>query len=73
VLAREEHLRRAKVKALRYAADGRFEEALAAMEAELLRHPDLRGHPWMERGLIQMARGGLRTVEEVVAYVEGFH
>lgn len=73
MLTREEHLERAKEKALRYADAGEPENALASLEAELQRHPGTRHHPWLERGLILMRRGRLRTRDEMRRYIAGFH
>lgn len=70
---REEHLAKAKERALAILDGGSTAAAFDRFAADLEGHPETAGHPAVELGIGLMTIGGLSTREEMRKFIEDFN
>jgi hypothetical protein len=72
-MTRNEYLRAAKDRALRYLDRGDNLEAVTSLLSELCRHPEFRDHPGHEIGDMLLTYDLLRQNTDLVRrYIEGY-
>lgn len=69
---REQHLEWAKKRALEYVEAGELNGAVASMNSDLAKHPDLISHTAIGLGLMLQMNGHLDTRAKVREWIEGF-
>ena len=68
-----EHLAWAKGRALEYADQGDVPNALASINSDLRKHPDLASHSGIELGMMLAMTGHLSTPQQVREWIEGLN
>ena len=74
-MTRAEHLKWCKERALEYARRGEAQNAVASMASDLRKHDDTAPSAEMasQLGTMLLMSGNLRTLKQIVDWVEGFN
>lgn len=70
-MTRQEHLDWAKRRALEYVDQGELQDAISSMMSDLGKHDELRDHPGIVLGLVELIFG--LTPERTRYFIEGFN
>ena len=72
-MTREEHLDWCKKRAIEICDSGDVAGAYASMASDLNKHPDTRGHPAIQLGMMLLMGGHNNSQQEMRKFIEGFN
>jgi hypothetical protein len=72
-MTRDEHVEWCKERALEYVEMGDFTQAITSMASDLTKHEETKNHKGIDIGVMMLVGGMLRTKEDVVRFINGFH
>lgn len=70
---RQQHMAWAKQRALEYVEYGDVSNAFSSMASDLGKHPETKGHPGIQLGMMQLMSGHLNSPEAMRKFIEGFN
>lgn len=71
--SRAEHLAWCKARALEYVDRENLQDAFASMASDLNSHPETKGHPGVELGMMGLIFGRLGTAAEMRRFINDFN